>query len=1034
MADARQFADLRFGHVGRLTYLPRDDRTTGQPGSLHTTRLTSNQPCFKQVGSSTELFPASRSELPEPTHSHLWAERNLQTRWLLKSHPEAFMGNPELATLLREDDERFRRLDGASSTRSVLAMGEMLDSSTAYRPTVAPVLATATGESGELLRLVRVEDTRWGWGDSTGTTLHLSVIDPVDHEDEVLWASDGLPISQVKFAASLSIRWLLVQKQTSTTILYPEYNKVPRSESRSYRNSRQALSRINPTPLLALSHRNTGGNAHSDVAFNPPGDDRSPQLCIVDECGYWTLWNVLAYSRTDRKKLRLSLSKCGHIWEGALAAIPSRPLYPAEKHGVLFAGKSGAEDFWDDDTFFHDSGERREAPRRSTHLVLWNSEQFEVVDIESNSPLPRIANFSTAKSKFGHIIDIRLSPIDQRHIFMLTTQFIVWIDVTASSRPGSSPQPAIILTCPHRMENSAGLRMSVSSSTGVEGEVPMVFVSSTTDHQVSVHWFNLDPRNKLAQWHSQIAYIMQCSAKEESKSFALQEISFHPCKFTSTHPASGTGFRYRQAGVQFYQGMVLGQDLSLRYCVCFAASDPRLDVTPPTNRIGWTKMDQNRRWKKKRLQMLRYMGETVVVPETMTDDVIMSLSRRPPQGVEDEDSSYPGIATRGGATESSKPVHLNMSIIRRAISERLHDNSSLPTAAGLPQQYLDMLRDVVHGRHINETMPFMTWQDIVAEGESDHASDTVPAEQLAKAVEEMLREVGDQTVMVQLTRRRNGDTSRVGNFSQLHRQLKSIWLGPLRHKLSAQELAARESWLADLSRELFLSMHGVAVQGTMNRPLFNSNSTRGQSRSQQSGLPPRNSARSSQAATSGPPSSPFPSSPPASSVRSSAEPISDDAFERLRLLAPTIQPPKTSKKPAVLSYWPTERGVDPATYVSSVAIASDKKLDGARQRLQRIEAKRRATSDRYRRRVPPPPLTSSSSLARSGLPSPLPEKRDDDRSGVATQQVLSSQLQMPPSSSQVPGPPVISMSQPVSGPFGGRKKKKAKKEKRSGFR
>lgn len=670
-----------------------------------------SEPCFGQTGSSAELYPASRTGPPEPTHAHVWAERNLQTRWLLKAHAEAFMGNSELTGLLRSEDERFRKLDddgGSSSTGPLLAVGEMLNLSNVRRPTVAPVLAAATGESGELLRLVRIEDTRWGWDDAGGTRLHLSVVDPVDHEDQVLWASDGLPISQIKFAAGPAVRWLLVQKPTSTAILFPEYNKVPRYESRSYGDDsgqQPMLSRINPMPLLTLSHRNTGGNAHSDVAFNPPADDRMPQLAVVDECGYWTLWNVVAYSRADRKKLRLALSRCGHIFEGALPVIPGQSAWPAEKHGVLFAGTRGAADPLFQDDFFHDLDDAHKTAQRSTHLVLWNSERFVVVDIESGDALPSMADFSTAKSRFGRILDVRLDPLDQNRVFVLTARFVVWVDVVVPAQPEAPPKSSLITSCPHRMEHSDGLRMFVGpSTTDAEGAVPMVFVSSSSDHQVGVHWFNVDPRNRLAQWHSRLALVMQSPEQGEgsgSKPFAPRELAFYPCKFASTAPASGAGFRYRQAGVQFYQGMALGQDLSVRYCMCFAATGPKMDVVPPTVRIGWTQKQQDRRRKKKRSQMLSFMGETVVVPDSMTDKVIRSLENRRPTTV--DETRGDDVVDEG----ASNPVYLKIPLVFEAIKQRLYGDQE--PSAGLPRAYLDLLRDVVHERFLGEPVPFMTW-------------------------------------------------------------------------------------------------------------------------------------------------------------------------------------------------------------------------------------------------------------------------------------------------------------------------------------
>lgn len=724
MAEALRFADPRYGHAGILTYIPRDEEDPAEPGALHTSRRSSNgesvsigsttlsntdsfakAPYFKQIGSSAELYPASRSDPPQPTHSHRSAERNLQRRWLLKSHPAAFMGNTELSGLLQEDAQRFKKLDESPNRSSLIAIGDMLEFSNPARASKASVLAAATGESGELLRLVRVEDARWAWDDDKDTMLHLSVVNPIDQEDEVLWASDGLPITRIKFATALagpdSIRWLLVQKATSTTILRPEYSKVPKSESQQHRQSRQVLSRINPTPLLNMGHKETGGNAHTDMAFNPPGDDYPPQICIIDECGYWTLWNIFSYRRTDPRNVRLSLFRCGHIFEGALDEIPNPSAYPAENHGALFVGASQVDDFW---------GPPSPDPRgssgtavRSDHLVLWNSERFEVVNTEKNVRLAAVAEFSSSPLKFGRILDIQLSSVNQNHILVLTARFIVWVDVLPTQRSGHPPKPAILLTFPHGMDGYSGLKLSVERSAENESVDPVAFVYSAASNQISVNWFSFDTGNDLPCWHSQLVSVAQSVGRDGSP-FTHQELFFRPSKLTCPSRASGTGSRYREKGVQFYQGMMLGSDLSVRYCMCFASLDPALVVSLPMNRLGWTEKDQGKRWAKKRRQILRYLGAAVVVPDSMTDEALQSLSRMP--GELGEETG--GAGTGGTESRLARPTYMQINGLSQAIKEGLGGNKSQPLE-GFPVEVLDVLQEVVQDGSSNGMLPYMTW-------------------------------------------------------------------------------------------------------------------------------------------------------------------------------------------------------------------------------------------------------------------------------------------------------------------------------------
>ncbi|KMQ81483.1 rna polymerase i-specific transcription initiation factor rrn6-like protein, partial [Lasius niger] len=145
----------------------------------------------------------------------------------------------------------------------------------------------------------------------------------------------------------------------------------------------QRPSYVNPNPLLTLQHHQTGGNAHSDVSFNPAVLDRPPQLVVLDECGYWSVWSILGAWQVPKKTLRLSQYKCGHISEGFLEAIPPSPSRPAERHGMLFVGRS------ETDETYHASAQRAGALETNTspsqYMLLWNSERFEILDLASDT-------------------------------------------------------------------------------------------------------------------------------------------------------------------------------------------------------------------------------------------------------------------------------------------------------------------------------------------------------------------------------------------------------------------------------------------------------------------------------------------------------------------------------------------------------------------------------------------------------------------------------------------------------------------------
>ncbi|VUC35104.1 unnamed protein product [Clonostachys rosea] len=1003
MAEARRFADHKYGQAGRLTYIPRDI-TKADSGALHTSRCASDFLSFKSLGKPAELYPPSRSKLSGQNVSRLGVERNIHKRWLLKSHPEAFLGNSVVSGLLTENIDRFQKLDDTLSSRPLLTMAEMVDWSQPTRPVNIPVLAAVTGESGELLRLARIEDSKWKWDEDEHSILHLSVIDPVDQDDELIWESDGLPISQVKYLTSSgsrygAIRWIIVQKETSTVILQPEYQPIPLNTGRKASSGQgQSSSRISANPILTLWHHETGGNAHADVTFNVPADSSSPQLCVIDECGYWTLWNIHGKLGRSAAALRLQPYKCGHIWEGYLGEIPAVPLYPAEVHGALFIGSTDVVDITNDPFAGFES---EQGPAlRSRHLLLWNRERLNVVDVESNQTVVQVPDFSSATSNFGHIVDVQMSPANRRHIFVMTERFIVWIDVFPLDTESDQVfKPSIILTCPHSLVAKQGMRMNISHTITDEQDNVMIAVCSSEDLQLELLWFTLTPEKGLSQWHSQLTQLPRTGTTRAQSNF--QTFILHPVLLESLSPGQGVGSLYLRNRCQFYQGMILGQDLSVKYCICFSIQDPTLEVTLPTTRLKWTPQDQHRRWRKKRMKLLRHMGDKFILPDTMSYMDMQLLDSQP------QARSAAQTRTHMGRDNDSPhgPISLRFDTIARHIRESLLRYSD-QNSSGLPAALLDGVEVIIQQGLSSGSLPLFTWLEISNGLDNGVVSQSQTGEATHEDLEALAAKFGDEAVITQLRISKPGAPQGVVDWwSQPTDQLSRIWLEPLREKMSRKELALRHNWITELGKELFLATQGTAVQDV---PLFGTVTTQDTQAETLAPAPIR--------------SSPLPSQIPSSSPIMSRAPDPDAAIQRLRLLAPGIQPGKlgASKPATVLSYWPTERGVDPSHYMSSVLVVSESQHDEAKQRLQKIEAKRRSMAEKYKR-----PALMRKELLSSQAEDSLPPLQTPHKQIMSSQEV--------PASSQSQGQMGFTMSQPVSGVFGERKKTK-KPKKKSGFR
>ncbi|POR38068.1 Uncharacterized protein TPAR_01715 [Tolypocladium paradoxum] len=1017
MDEHRRFADLNHGHAGFLTYIPSDSPEDG-PGSLHTARLTTSSLHFSIVGSSAQLYPPSKSSVPIASPL-LWQERQHQQRWLLNSHPEAFMGNPSLQGFLKGDMGHFRRTEETVHRKQLLAIGPMSDLRDHSDIKSMSVLAVATGESGELLRLARIDESRWQWGESKDVVLNLSVIDSAHQEEETVWASDCLPISQIKFATYFSqhnsVRWLLVQKSTSTTILQPEYHPNPVLESGAMTEStHQRSSYINPNPLLILHNNQTGGNAHSDMSFNPAVLGRPPQLAVMDECGYWSVWNILGTWQVDKRTLRLSQYKCGHILEGILDAIPTSPDFPAERHGFLRVGRSEVDETYRVPSRRAANLETITSP--SQYVLMWSAERFEVADLESDTLLPKLELLLPETARPDRILDVQRSPVNEDHVFVLTTRQVIWVDLHCRERRSEVPsRPAIILSCSHFGIGHQDIRMSVARASDDDADTALVFTYSAKTEQLCVYWFALSPAGRLPQWSRHVTQMPGCGETPTRTNTQLLRVLPAALEKSPECPHIGPGSVYLQRGSKFYQITILGDDLSVRYCICTTSSDPTLEVVLPTTRIGWSKNEQRRRWKKKRRYFLRHIGDTFVVPDGISDGDMEALLRH---GDADEDED-PKQVPKAHASSEPRPVFLKMNRISQFVREQL-DLTVAQGELGLPAAMFEAVQELISEGLVNGIMPLTTWAE-VADQLEDPVAYGFPDNGMEEYVEQLFDRSDEKVVATQLRRHSPDElpNSLLG-LSYLQRRFSELWLDSTADKFPEEVQQIRKVWVSEIARDVFLSSYGILVQDV---PLLGPSSSETGEHGQgdeSSILPSQPSLRSTQLASSSP-------THPASTALSSSAPW-DAAFQRLKLLAPSLEPGKlgANRQSKILSYWPTKRGIDTKDYVSSVAVATDDKFNDARQRLRKIEAKRKAQAERYKRPAfmrQGFPVSDGPSQEGTSLPMRPPPVQ-----AMSSQQAVAD-------SSQTQGPlgPSVTMSQPVPGVFGDRKKVKKEKRK-SGFR
>lgn len=885
--------------------------------------------------------------------------------------------------------------------RPLFAMGSITDWSISTNPTEMPIIAVATGKSGELVRIAKAETSMWQWDDHEDACLVLPAVDPQNREEEVIWASDGLPITQIKAAVARSnlgaLRWLFIQKQNSTSILQPEYRLLPTMERQLLEN--QIPSLISPRPLATLSYQDTGGNAHSDIVLGSTIDSQPNWVGLIDECGFWSLWDVGMISRDTQKNTKLSRKRCGHISDGILDEFPLDHEFEAERHGLIVTSMPTEQS---------NSKHFTLQSRDDALLVMWNRHLITVFDIMSDAMMGGPRGIWEAKTG-SSILDVQLSKVDSTHVFILTRHDVIWASL---SPRGNSFVLEVILTRSHHSVGLDDAKMFVSAVDATDTDSSIVYITSASLQQLRRYWFSHDITTGMPQWQQYISSIPGVQDFGETPMYQLDVLPVE-IAIRNTEVSAGLGKHYLKQGIRFYQVNMLGDDLALRYCICASSQDSSSVIELPTKRIDWSVEDQRKRWKRKRRHLLRHIRDTFVLPDGMVEqDLVSQFGRNIKADAEDASES-------GGAGLEKPPLKVNLAsfgdFLQKVLLSSIGDGE-----LGIPKQLFATARELLNAGVANGQMGLLSWQQALenATGPLDYE---LPTNGMEDVMTELLTDYNDVAVIAQLRRFEKEEPRDVLiGLPYIYQTYIAFWLSPLDATLSNEMQVVRQIWASELARDMFLCSYGMMVQDV-------------------AVLGPQPSHDADAPQSTMPSSSvPFPSSSPQSSGQPES---SDDAVNRLRHLAVSIRPnSELGKQADVLSFWPARRGTDTADYVSSVTLATEDKVKGAREAKQKKEARRRSQIDKFRRQsmMRQPMSADESAFGTPVRPAGTPVRPSGTpmRPSIGTparpSHPMSSQQVPNSSQSQGPGFPAVTMSQPVSGLFGERKKAKKGKRK-SGF-
>jgi RNA polymerase I-specific transcription initiation factor RRN6 len=145
-----------------------------------------------------------------------------------------------------------------------------------------------------------------------------------------------------------------------------------------------------------------GSKRHADVSFNP---FYSRQFGTVDDRGRWSIWDLEGTLRND-STLELVSGKSGHIFDNLDPTSTSKNLCNADGwHRILWVVNVST-------------------------IVVCSRRHIAVFNIEAAPTRLQSPEFDPAKTT-DWILDIKRSPTNSSHLFLLTTSRIIWLEVIA---------------------------------------------------------------------------------------------------------------------------------------------------------------------------------------------------------------------------------------------------------------------------------------------------------------------------------------------------------------------------------------------------------------------------------------------------------------------------------------------------------------------------------------------------------------------------------------------------------------------------
>ncbi|KAI0556232.1 RNA polymerase I-specific transcription initiation factor RRN6-like protein [Xylaria curta] len=587
----RRLIESALGLAGRLSYTPCGTEKAGDGGWRSSRNFTRNTPALSLLGPCKTWIPAEVTPVaePPPPSGTLWEQSRRQRKWLVKNYPEASLGNYVLDDHFVEESPAPSPQQDSSGRTCFFALGELTDTSL-VKNTGVPLVVTVSGSANNILRLTRLDQERWTWSREPNVAVRLS---EAATEKPALWIDeDSGPICRVKcivdYKRDNPTRWLAVQRHSGTTIFQPEYRKVPADSSPEGDGSRIAAN-----PLFQLSRNQTGGNIHSDVSFNPATRSNRPQLAVIDDRGFWGIWDVRYTRLKSSAKSVPSLRMRGHIDHGVLEQLPFRDRSTTGWHKILWVGRSednldllGKLDLGDDND---ESSSQSAFPtlQRSSSVLVCNLQQVRLFDLNTGVYLPDMEFLR--HDSVDCILDIHIAH-DPQYFYVLTTSKL--FVVRAYSRSGVEwDQPekvwSIVFSTPHfKSPFDRSLRLALAPGVTSDQATSLVFIYSLKNPWIDLFCLEFSPTHPNGvRCRANVPGLS--SLQNTMFNSATRTICINPIPIMVKAPdLTKMGHDLVEQRLKLYQIAALRSDMSIVSALFVCSLSSSLRISAPNVKVG----------------------------------------------------------------------------------------------------------------------------------------------------------------------------------------------------------------------------------------------------------------------------------------------------------------------------------------------------------------------------------------------------------------------------------------------------------------